>query len=463
MANKNEKRMLASFLLLVVGIFVIKVAVDKARSWLEYQYRYYESYGYRIINTDGKVVSDSCYFNISDFNSNGVAIQFGKRSPEADINDSSLYTENGFVDYQGNEVYEEASKKIRELNLGYGSEPQNYIFSDQIFAFHDEHEGKIYIIELETGDEYIVENAGCSSMLSFTMSEGLIGLMDYSSGKCGYIDEYGKWVIEPQYEWAYEFSDGLANVEIDDKKGYIDHQGNVVIEPQYHYAYPFSEGLAAVAYEDKLMGYIDKNGKTVLEPKYFYARSFCDGLACVRESNDKNSKYGFINKQGELVIDYQFDDAGDFHYGRAWVRIDDGDCRKYGYIDTSGQMVIPCELDYASDFTADGFALADKDGYGYIDKDGNWLIEPQLSSGSRLFNNGYAKVLLETGQRISYDMTDAAQWKKDYNKRTLLLASVYFFYMYRMKIITVLAVLYLIFFAVIVFKYYKSEWRERFV
>lgn len=65
--------------------------------------------------------------------------------------------------------------------------------------------------------------------------------------KYGYIDTEGKEVIACKYQWANNFSDGLAAVTEDGKKyGYIDHQGNWVIEPILDYARDFKQGKARV-------------------------------------------------------------------------------------------------------------------------------------------------------------------------------------------------------------------------
>ena len=67
--------------------------------------------------------------------------------------------------------------------------------------------------------------------------------------KWGYIDKSGKVVIEPQFDSADDFSEGLAKVKKDGKRGYIDKIGKVVIEPQFDEVWDFSEGLATVAIE----------------------------------------------------------------------------------------------------------------------------------------------------------------------------------------------------------------------
>ena len=69
-------------------------------------------------------------------------------------------------------------------------------------------------------------------------------LLDYKhlipasfKSKCGYVSEFGEWIIEPKYEDCGLFADnGLAPVEIDGKWGYIDKSGSYVIEPKFDWA-----------------------------------------------------------------------------------------------------------------------------------------------------------------------------------------------------------------------------------
>ena len=42
------------------------------------------------------------------------------------------------------------------------------------------------------------------------------------------------------------FTDGLAKVQIDEKYGYIDKTGTMIIEPQFEDAGRFFEGLAEI-------------------------------------------------------------------------------------------------------------------------------------------------------------------------------------------------------------------------
>ena len=48
------------------------------------------------------------------------------------------------------------------------------------------------------------------------------------NGKVGYIDKTGKMVINPQWDNGWEFSEGLAQVQLDGKWGFIDKTGKIV-------------------------------------------------------------------------------------------------------------------------------------------------------------------------------------------------------------------------------------------
>ena len=124
-------------------------------------------------------------------------------------------------------------------------------------------------------------------------------------GKYGYRDKAGEFVIQPQFDYAGEFSEGLAVVGLGKfpatKWGYINLLGNLVIPAQFEGAHDFSEGMAAVSFSGKL-GYIDRTGKLVVPVKFDEAQKFKDGRARVRIITEG---YGYINKQGELVVPLQ--------------------------------------------------------------------------------------------------------------------------------------------------------------
>jgi WG containing repeat len=172
-----------------------------------------------------------------------------------------------------------------------------------------------------------------------SFSEGLAVIATSENGYAeGYIDSTGVIVIRPQFDKATEFSEGLALVGFDQSKkeikignktyitrsshpsyrwGYIDRTGQYVASPFYPNALGFSEGLAAVCLPEGKWGYIDKSGRIAIKPQFQSASSFSEGLACIM----LNDKYGFIDRTGKVVIDPQFTSPGSFSEGLAPVRM----------------------------------------------------------------------------------------------------------------------------------------------
>lgn len=99
--------------------------------------------------------------------------------------------------------------------------------------------------------------------------------------KVGFINASGSYEIRPEFEveglpWEYvfvfatsdigrvSFSEGLSPVKINGgKTGYIDKSGKFVIEPQFDSAYPFYNGIAHVISAENGIAWIDKQGRYV--------------------------------------------------------------------------------------------------------------------------------------------------------------------------------------------------------
>lgn len=118
--------------------------------------------------------------------------------------------------------------------------------------------------------------------------------------KIGFIDKTGEFVIEPQFDQAGNFNEGLALVELNGKYGFIDKTGKFVIEPQFRDASQFFEGLAIIETIDFKQGVIDKSGKIVFGPVDAGINPFKDGLAIVFEKDDVY----YIDKTGKRVLNF---------------------------------------------------------------------------------------------------------------------------------------------------------------
>src|SRR5688572_14516974 len=101
--------------------------------------------------------------------------------------------------------------------------------------------------------------------------------------KWGYADLSGKIVIHPQFVWAQHFSEGLAVVQMSDRKfGYADKTGAAVIKAQFDRADDFIGGIARVQF-----------GR-------FVSRYPCSGEICI-ESFVWESEMGYIDKTGKFI------------------------------------------------------------------------------------------------------------------------------------------------------------------
>jgi hypothetical protein len=233
--------------------------------------------------------------------------------------------------------------------------------------------------------------------------------------KYGWIDEKGRTVIEPQFERADDFSEGLAPagralsgdgkvikitrvlsfvdgamsevVFVESRFDYLDRTGKVVLHTDFEEALPFAEELAAVSPPHSgaggTWGFIDRSGNFVIRPKFDEARSFAEGLAAVQHGN----KWGFVDHDGSFSIKARYDTALSFSEGLAAVRLDS----KWGYIDRTGAFVVPAQFNYAKSF-ADGVApVLQGKTWGYIDKTGAFVIPAQFES-ARTFTGGIAAV-----------------------------------------------------------------------
>lgn len=249
-----------------------------------------------------------------------------------------------------------------------------------------------------------------------------------SGSKYGYIDREGNYLINPQFDKATFFQDGVALVASSGLYGYIDMSGNFIIRPTYvnattfaegiawvvkkggaplaidksgkalftlkesEKAYCFSEGLAryCVTSPDNvdryLYGFVDEKGETVISPTYLLATDFEDGLAAVM---NEEGNYGYINKKGEVIVDYQFFDAEPFYKGRAVVRGD----HAYGLIGKDGKYIVNPQFGY---MRRDGekymIQLQGGNQFGWCDKNGKILINPQFETAWIFEENNLAPV-----------------------------------------------------------------------
>ena len=205
-------------------------------------------------------------------------------------------------------------------------------------------------------------------------------------GKFGYIDSRGVVIIEPKYDSAKYFSEGLAFVKFKGKGGFINTKGEVEISfrvferihANMHFpwkdAYSFSFGLLPFKGKGGKCGYIDKKGDWVIKPEYKAVAPFYEGFAVVQRSPPRGLGfpiYEIINTKGEKLIDKQFRGIGRFSGGLIPVQLREKGS-KYGVLNNKGGWAVHPKYNNIFDFKC-GLARVwggDKGNF-YIDSKGN--------------------------------------------------------------------------------------------
>jgi hypothetical protein len=250
------------------------------------------------------------------------------------------------------------------------------------------------------------------ALVIYDFSEGLAAAVDDSYG-IGYVDRHGRFVIPPQQRlaMAYGFYDGMAEVTIPDgpekegryKSGFIDTSGRQVIPFQYDRARGFSEGFAEVQLNDR-WNFIDKSGRLLLNEWVDQtAFGFSEGLAPVK----KGDLWGYVDTRGTFAIAPKFSYITPFNSGRAMVYLDRTISSKGRMIDRAGRFVTEREFEPSLNHFREGLVFVDDDATGLecLDIEGKTVLSPEKLAGLSWhgnFEQGLASVRSKAKGKYGY-------------------------------------------------------------
>ena len=187
------------------------------------------------------------------------------------------------------------------------------------------------------------------------------------AGKYGVIDKNGNFVAEPKYDeirienYAPNIGDSTMIAKCG-KWGLVNFRGEVIVPFEYDYLGSFHNGIALIEVGNKRGAINDKN-EVVIPAKYDSLNRCDNGIYTASIFG----KYGFINQNDEIVIPFEYDEVDPFSEGLASVRMGN----KWGYINEKNEMVIACQFDYAGLFRDGVVNVGKDDDYFHIDKNGN--------------------------------------------------------------------------------------------
>lgn len=284
------------------------------------------------IDTSGRTVFEARYDIINNFSEGLAAVNIGQ-TRVAHIGLIDNPGRWGFIDKTGQlviplkfthaESFSEGLAAIKGGDRGgFIDHSGRIIFEvplDVTLGFHEGIAGVLYrgtLAYFDRSGKQISPPLGYGPK-NYSFSEGLVPVE--IKGKTGFMDRAGKLVIEPQFEDAQDFSEGLAPVKVRSdetiwcprdesgtrkgftmKWGYIDKTGNLIISPQFESASPFSEGVAAIQQCDEAF-FIDARGQKIISGDFKYASSFSGGLSRVDVMTKNGLLWGYIDKKGKMV------------------------------------------------------------------------------------------------------------------------------------------------------------------
>jgi hypothetical protein len=284
------------------------------------------------IDVTGRVLFEAKYDVIRSFSEGLCAVNIGEKT----IPNIGLISEPGKWGY---------IDKTGKLAI-----PMKYThaenFSEGLAAIKDGDKGAFI-----DHSEKIVFEVPLDVTLGF--HEGLVGVLNH--GTLAYFDRNGKQISPPlgYGPSSHSFSEGLVPVEIKGKTGFMDRTGKILIEPQFEDAEDFSEGLAPVKLRSDettwcpsapsgsrkgftmKWGYIDKTGKIVIPPQYESAAPFSEGLGAINQCDEGF----FIDKTGKKTVLGKFSWVSPFGAGISRIHVGVNEDRMWGLIDKTGKII----------------------------------------------------------------------------------------------------------------------------
>ncbi|WP_246799433.1 WG repeat-containing protein [Bradyrhizobium sp. CCBAU 51753] len=224
------------------------------------------------------------------------------------------------------------------------------------------------------------------------------------------------WLVKPQFNAVDALSGGLARVRVSGKIGFVDRSGRFVIDPVFDEAWAFKPGLENTPVrQGGHAGVIDRTGawtfRIPASGLYRAVASDRNGGTQFGWHFQQGRRWGLLDLEGRILLKAGFDQpvqrCSDGHLvasedgQRLYFKSDGGPLEpqegrildascgsrapyivkagdKFGLVDGDGKEIIPPALDALITVTKDIWN-AKRDGkWGRLGSDGRWLFEPKF-------------------------------------------------------------------------------------
>lgn len=202
-----------------------------------------------------------------------------------------------------------------------------------------------------------------------------------NNGKWGYVDKDGKYVVEPKYELAGDFSEDRAIVMENGLYGYIDEKGVLVIPTIYQAAKVFKNGYAPCCLDGKY-GLVAKDGSQYLfSDKGYYTNITLSYSGLFYEGHKKASSRCYVITFNPLPVESEYDDLSPVLYDFEMRQVKRRGL--YGYLGRDGNLLGAIEFKADLTFNNQGFAVAKTE-------NGNGIVNSCMEHVTEL-NHPFAK------------------------------------------------------------------------
>lgn len=346
---------------------------------------------------------------------------------ELELNKLVLYPlqmgeQTGFIDEAGRvkiaAVYDEASFFSEGLAVVSKNDSVYYINKENVNPFGLKFQAAY---SFRNGIAAVKKNTNWYfiNRLGQFISQGYEEISEYSGGayvykktdRYGAFDQFGKSLLEPQFEKLGDFKNGYAYYSDNGLYGFVSSQG-VIHKAQFEWISDFNEAQLAVVKKNGRYGIIDGKGKLILTCEYdqiirakgrvyivvvnnlygLYSFEGCfiqlPQFEFVREELPeyygdgkyfrllKKSEQQLVDINGKLLISSaQYEDFGFLENGLLRVKSKG----KWGYLDNRFMQHIAPKYTQAFDFEAGVAVVAGKDMHQIIDTSGSTLYESKTA------------------------------------------------------------------------------------
>ena len=211
-----------------------------------------------------------------------------------------------------------------------------------------------------------------------------------SSGLFGYTDSIGKWLIEPTYDDAGFFYNGIAGVEQNGKLGLINKKNEQIVDFIFDEIETDKE-LFVVSSNDHL-GIINRNSDFIFDTIFEDISILDEGFICAQ----KDSLYAFYDRNGKPLTQEVYDDVLNFKNGVCPVSING----QKGLLNKDMKLLIPCMYEGINIYSDSTFITINKDELRQLRNANGKIINDSLFQEIHPLVNGFA--ICKKDNRIGY-------------------------------------------------------------